>query len=318
MKKIILLLCTFSLSAMDRPPQKRSIIKKLTNKVTSLFTKKASDPFPFYAHPNDEDLMPERPNYRHNDLRHMSIAPLSPDEIKKYKKKAAEREQTTHAQLLEAVNTLISTQPDKINEPHPDYHKPLLFESVIVDSRLDITKKLLTHGAHVNVRHDNITPLFTAAVLHEIETVKELIASGAELKSLNLFDVLCDGICDGIHDRLFPEWTKKRISLFNLLLDAGIDPNEKESMNHNTCLYNLLLINETVRDIAENNPKKQDIFLAQRKALITLLLERGLNPQEKNNKGQTAIQYVNSSLRSLVCPELITFLQNTMVLKKID
>jgi hypothetical protein len=316
-KYYITLIYTFSLAAMERPPQKPSVLSRLASKISSLFSGSVSETS-VHAHPYEHDVMPHRPNrnYNHNNIRNLTMTPATPEQKEKYKKEAAESD----AKLLAATEAIIAHHPEKIDAPHPEfYNQPLLFRSVQSDSRLEVTKMLLNHGANIHIKRpgSNVTPLFTAVFDCSIETVKELITRKTDLSGHNFLHTLCYHA----FDRLYPEWPAKRLALWTVLLDAGIDPNEKDSDN-NTCLYNLL--HRPYKEFFEKtfieNPETKVIFIQQRKSLIALLLERGLNPETKNKDDKTALEYATQNVYSLPArgePELIEFVQNKITSKKI-
>ncbi len=298
-KYFIFLMCIISLAAMERPPKKHSIVTRILDSIISCVGE---------ARPGGY-VEGDRPAINYG-----TIAPLTHEQKEKSKKEVTESD----AKLLAAAQTLIVHNPGKINEPHPDFGQPLLFRSVQNDSRLEVTKMLLNHGANIHIKFpgSNVTPLFTAVIDCAIDTVKELIARKADLKSHNFLHVLCDDA----FDRLYPEWPAKRLALWTVLLDAGIDPNEKDSDN-NTCLYDLL--HKPHRDYFEKffteNPEKKEIFIQQRKSLIALLLERGLDPKAKNKDDETALEYATQNVYSLPARgerELIEFVQNIISTKK--
>lgn len=315
-KYFIFLMCIISLAAMERPPHKPSVLKRFASKIGSLFSGSASEASVVHdPHPHPDDIMPYRQNLSYN-LRNLTISPPTPEQKEKYKKEAAESD----AKLLAAAKAIIAHHPEKIDEPHPDfYNQPLLFRSVQNDSGLEVTKMLLNNGANIHIQqpNSNVTPLFTAVIDCAIETVKELIARKADLKSHNFLHILCNDA----FDRLYPEWPAKRLALWTALLDAGIDPNEKNTDN-NTCLYKLL--HKPYKDFLiesfTENPETKGIFIEQRKSLIALLLERGLDLKAKNKDDKTALEYATQNVYSLPArgePELIEFVQNIISTKKI-
>lgn len=314
-KYFIFLMYTISLAAMERPPRKPSVLKRFASKIGSLFSGSASEASVVHdPHPHPDDIMPYRPNLSYN-LRSLTISPLTPEQKEKHKKEAAE----SNAKLLAAAKAIIAHHPEKINEPHPDfYNEPLIFRSVQDDSCLEITKMLLNNGANIHIQrpNSNLTPLFVALIDTAIETVKELISRKADFKSPHFLHILCNDA----FDRVYPEWPAKRLALWTVLLDAGIDPNEKDSDN-NTCLYSLLHkpYEEYFEKYFTENPQTKEIFIQQRKSLIALLLERGLDLKSKNKDDKTALEYATQNIYSLPArgePELIEFVQNIISTKK--
>lgn len=309
---LILLLHVICLTGMQQPPKKKSLV----NKIVSLFTGSVVESSTVYAtHPEPNDIMPPRPNYNPHSLAKVTIHPPTPEEKEKYKKEAAERD----AKLLEIAKTTIAHHPEKIDEPHPDfYNQPLLFVSVQNDSRLEITRLLLINGANIHLKRtsSNVTPLFSAVTQCAVETVKELIARKADLKSDNFLHILCNDA----FDRLYAEWPAKRLTLWTILLDAGVDPNEKDTSN-NTCLHKLVCrsFRDYINESFITKPETKEIFLEQRKSLIALLLDRGLDPHAKNKDDKTALEYATQNSYSLPAqgePQLIEFVQNKISTKK--
>ncbi len=312
MEKSILLFCVFSLSAMEGPPRKSSALRTLTNALRSFCCcgDQSVSESTAVAHIHTVSDVPYSPPPK------LCMPEYTPEEIEKMKKKAKEREVEDHQKLLNIVRTIIATAPEKINDPHPDYYnQPLLFTSVNRDSRLEITKMLLSNGANINLTcpNSNATPLVTAIIEHQVETVKELISNGADCKNRNLLHMLGDGV----FDRLYSEWPAQRIRLWTVLLDAGVDPNEKDNRN-STCLHALLCqsFKDYINEQFIKKPETKEIFFDQRKALIALLLERGLDPESRNNKGQTALESGIRDSYSPYCPELVDFLKEKMTESK--
>jgi ankyrin repeat protein len=148
----------------------------------------------------------------------------------------------THVNNVESVKLLLDAGVDP-NEKSQNAYSPLT--TAIRDNRSEILQLLVFRGADLNANGQDM-PLFMAC--NKPDFLKTLLENGADLKK-----------CKGVMEKAV---AKNSIECVTMLLDAGVDPNEK-SQGVNTPLTTA---------IRDNRPE-----------ILALLLSRGADP---NLKGQ--------------------------------
>lgn len=219
---------------------------------------------------------------------------LSEDE-KKQKEK--EDYDTLHALVLSTISgqqDLNLKMLDTLGE------QTLLHKSCMGgDAYLPITQLLLTHGANTHVidTHKS-TPLHHAVDTNAIETVKLLLAAGADADAADmLFGTPLQGICARAYDVLHDESiAKKRVRIAQLLLKHGANPNVKDDYQ-SSCFHGVIaspFMKADSIDSLKNSNK--NLFFSQRKALIRALVLYGANLNAVDSRGKTAIQEAHQAI----------------------
>jgi ankyrin repeat protein len=143
---------------------------------------------------------------------------------------------------IESVKLLLDAGVDPNEKSNA--HSPLT--TAIRDNRSEIFKLLLLRGADPNVKGQEM-PLLMASLFNKPDYLKLLLENGADLKK-----------CSGVMEKTV---AKNSIECVTILLDAGVDPNEKSGVH-----------SPLTTAIRENHPE-----------ISALLLSRGADP---NLKGQ--------------------------------
>lgn len=217
-----------------------------------------------------------------------------------------------HAKLLATAHELINTKKD-LNAPNNTFtNQILLHETAQHDSFLDVTQLLLDHGANPNCTRKRLDteekPLNEAARNVAPKTVKELLARGAYPKDIRLLHNICSFTLDS--------WSTKRrekqLLITQILLNAGVDPNEQNE-DGQTPLFYLLCKFQGLDDLdAQEHP----LFLEHRQKLISLLLAKGIETNNKDKENRTAIEWINCR-EDLKEQELVNFLDQKIKEKTI-
>lgn len=219
------------------------------------------------------------------------MVPLSWKSEEETKQQEKEDYDTLHALVL----STISDQQD-LNLKMLDTlgEQTLLHKSCMGgDAYLPITQLLLTHGAnpHVIDTHKS-TPLHHAVDKNAIETVKLLLAAGADADAADmLFGKPLQGICARAHDILHDECiAKKRVRIAQLLLKHGANPNVKDDYQ-SSCFHSVIASPYENIDIIDSlKYSDKSLFFSQRKALIRALVLYGADLNAVDSQGKTAIQ----------------------------
>lgn len=166
----------------------------------------------------------------------------------------------------------------------------------------------IDHGANPDLPDkDGATPLKKAIRSLCLSNVRYLIQRGATFcHDKTLLAELCSPLCDVNKEKA----TRKRVELLRLLLQYGADPNTTHldpKLPHTPCLLSYLLCHfQFGIPLARKYPEKYPIFLDQRKQMIVVLLQAGLDPFKKDEQGKTDWQKI-VELKKEYDPQLFEF-----------
>lgn len=154
----------------------------------------------------------------------------------------------------------------------------------------DVIQFALSHGAHINAPNKSgNTPLEVAVRAKCFSNVSYLFAHGATLGNQKMLST----ICSPAWDEIAPSSTYRRVATLKALLHGGADPNEinlKYQIHCTPCLLSFLLCHFYGRiNFGAKGPEYQEryhCFLDQRKQMIGILLDAGLNPFKKDEAGK--------------------------------
>ena len=140
------------------------------------------------------------------------------------------------------------------------------------------------------------TPLITSIKFNNYRRVKLLLENGADVNMQNkdgksaLMIALKSSfwdypkIADGEMNKQIPKFIQNKVNIADLLLENGADVNQKDKNGMSPLMFAAL----------EGN----DPFVAK-------LLQKGANPAEKNNKGRTILEQLDSLKEWLIMETLI-------------
>lgn len=160
--------------------------------------------------------------------------------------------------------------------------------------RQHIIEFAINHGANPDLANKaGITPLRQAIRSLCPASAFCLILKGAT----HTHDkTLLPELCSPLSDAIAPKSTRKRVEMLNLFLQTGVDPNTQHldpKIPFMPCLLSYLLCRfQFAIELAINNPESYLDFLDQRKQMITILLQAGLNPFKKDAQGKTDWQKI--------------------------
>lgn len=169
---------------------------------------------------------------------------------------------------------------------------------------LDILILLRLHGANLEaVDGYNHTPLEAAINCQCAPTIIYLLSQGYTLPSNPLHK-----ICSPTHDTLNPG-KPSRLETLQALLINRVNPNETNNLG-STVLELLLRYCGGKKNFWKTTDaeKLNARFLQQRKNMISMLLNAGLQPDKTNNSGQTALG-LTQLYPAQYHPELVDFLK---------
>jgi hypothetical protein len=261
----------------------------------------------FYIGPHIHDVAFEQPN-------HGAPKPHMPSdaEIKQRNRqnsqKLMERAQKMRAESV-SMNTLIDfdwTQGATI-----------LTLAAGHKCRQHIIEFAINHGENPDLANKSgITPLK--------QTIRSLCASNAFcliLKGSTLDQTLLAELCSPLSDVVGLKSTRKRVAMLNLFLQTGADPNTHHldpRIQFLPCLLSYLLCHfQFGIPLAKEYPQNYPIFLDQRKQMIMVLLQAGLNPLKKDEQGKTDWQKI-VELKDEYDPELFDFAHEQIQKRKIN
>lgn len=174
-----------------------------------------------------------------------------------------------------------------------NYHQPIL-------------TMIFSHGANPNAPDAwKRTPLEAAVSTQCAQNITFLISRGAKIGSLKLLHKLCNPSQDALKPGKVA-----RVKTLRALLAAGVDPNETEDQG-STVLEFLLRYCCGRKSFWKTPDAEQlnQLFLQQRKDMITILLDAGLQPHKTNNAGKSALD-LTQTYPTQYHPELIDFLKS--------
>lgn len=226
-----------------------------------------------------DDISYERAPYS------MPLAPMLPPVTTKQERKT--RKGRENQELMQYAQQMIA-QKENLNNPLAKYgfeSCTLLTAAAIHKYHQNIMQFALAHGANINAPDKSGKTALKKAVTDKCASnVTYLLQKGATLDNQKLLSTLCSPASDEIA----PSSTHRRVATLKALLDGGADPNET---GISSCLLDSLLKHfQGTTYFAIRRPEFQEryvCFLDQRKQMITILLEAGLNPFKKDVKGKS-------------------------------
>lgn len=174
--------------------------------------------------------------------------------------------------------------------------------------RQHIIEFAIDHGANPDLANKSgITPLKQAIESLCLSNVRYLIQKGATFCHDK---TLLAKICSPFFDVVRTKATRKRVELLHLFLQYGADPNTTHldpTIPHTPCLLSYLLCHfQFGIPLAKKYPQNYPIFIDQRKQMIMVLLQAGLNPLKKDEQGKTDWQKI-VELKDEYDPKLFDF-----------
>ena len=230
------------------------------------------------------------------------------------------------AGYLDAVKMLVQ-KGAKVNLQSEPYRMTALASaSSPVDEKgrdhLGVVKYLLDHGANPSIPDKNgFTALMNASVYGRVEVMKDLVAAGADIHSV-----------DGEGAKAFKDSLREnRFSSLKTLLDSGANPNWKVDNDYPALLY-AIEIKQNVETVEMLVKAKADVNVTRKQGLIysgpsigtpmphfyeysaliaavkrgslplvKILLQAGADTAYKDSKGKTALDRA----REGKCPEIV-------------
>lgn len=165
----------------------------------------------------------------------------------------------------------------------------------------DILLLALNAGADPNMPDGNKKTPAIVAVSHLCTTsLKQLAKANAQI----LGQGLVQEICNRLHDTLNMKQAMKRVQMLECILNHSPNPERKKKLAHetdgheNTALYHLLWTIDPFRNSATaaqtHSVQQRAIFYMQRKKMIRILLDAGLEIGQKNREGLNAVDNINA------------------------
>jgi len=308
MKNLILafvVITASSVYSMHNPqPDGSNTIDTLFGKVDADVFSKASDDLDnepdeegFLFGPHIHDVASVQPN--HAPQFHMP----SDAEIKQTNRQISQR-LMERAQKMRAEGTSMNTFIDF------DWQQGATILTLAAGHkcRQHIIEFAIDHGANPDLANKSgITPLKQAIESLCLSNVRYLIQKGATFcHDKTLLAKICSPFCDVNRTKA----TRKRVELLHLFLQYGADPNTTHldpTIPHTPCLLSYLLCHfQYGIPLAKKYPQNYPIFLDQRKQMIMVLLQAGLNPLKKDEQGKTDWQKI-VELKDEYDPKLFDF-----------
>lgn len=208
-----------------------------------------------------------------------------------------------HATLLALTHTILAQKKD-LNVPlkeGPFAGCTILTVAAQHRAFKDVLMLALKGGADPNMPDGNKKTPAIVAVSHMCTTsFKRLVKSNAQI----LGQGLVQEICNPLHDTLNIKQAMKRIEMLKSILNQCPNPESKKQLAHetdrheNTALYHLLWTIDPFRNSATaaqtHSEQQRAIFYMQRKKMIRLLLDAGLEVEQKNREGFNAVENINA------------------------
>jgi len=165
----------------------------------------------------------------------------------------------------------------------------------------DILMLALNAGADPKMPDGNKkTPAIVAVSNLCTTSFKCLVKSNAQIMGQGLIQE----ICNRLHDTLNLKQAMKRIEMLECILNQCPNPESKKQLAHetdgheNTALYHLLWTIDPFRNSATaaqtHSVQQRAIFYMQRKKMIRILLNAGLEVKQKNREGLNAVDNINA------------------------
>lgn len=304
MKHLILTCVVITASfiySMDNPqPERSNTIDTLFGPVDADVFSKVCDELEkegFYIGPHIHDVASVQPS--HAPQFHMP----SHTEIKQTNRQISQRLMEL-AQKMRAEGTSMNTLIDF------DWKQDATILTLAAGHkcRQHIIEFAIDHGANPDLPDKNgITPLKQAIKSLCPSNVRYLIQKGATFCHDK---TLLPEICSPFSDVNSKKATRKRVELLHLFLQYGADPNTTHldpKLPHAPCLLSYLLCHfQFGIPLAKKYPENYPIFLDQRKQMIVVLLQAGLNPFKKDEQGKTDWQKI-VELKKEYDPQLFEF-----------
>jgi Ankyrin repeats (many copies) len=176
-----------------------------------------------------------------------------------------------------------------------DYTQTLLSTVASHKCCQSILQLLLDNGANPNqTNKDGSTPIQKAATSYCAANVSYLLSRGARFDFADKDKKLLSRVCDPSLDGISAKTTRRKIETIRTLVAAGADPNTNVLHFRITFVPNLLswfLCHSRYKvKLGLEEPEHQNeyhTFLDQRKQMICVLLEAGLDPFKQDEAGKT-------------------------------
>ena len=169
----------------------------------------------------------------------------------------------------------------------------------------------LAHGADPNTKSSSgITPLRRAVMAKCAPNVEYLLAHGAQLGQSYLLHLICNPACD----EFATNSTRRRIATLNALLEGGADCTE---FDIKPSILGQLLLHFLGVGFRKENHEGAAIFLDQRKQMIAIVLQAGLNPLKKNGNNLSDWEEIMQSKKRYHA-HLLEFTQNIVEKQKVQ
>ncbi len=299
------LIIIFPLFSMDAPTSKDAAHAKRTHKKSKsigarffscCLSTSESSVFEPYEHQPSEYVTPAPAA-----LPHMPSA----QEIKEQHKKDAQRLMELAQHMIKNGENLDSS----INFHHYLSKTTILVEAAGHKRRHPILALALAHGANPNLANESgITPLSKTIEHHCVANADYLLQHGATFEQS-----LLPKLCSPFSDICTPKSVHKRVAMLNLFLQKGADPNAPVpdlQVPAIASILSYLLCNFHFGiDLKSKNKESYALFLEQRKQMITILLQNGLNPFKKDHQGKTEWEKILESRSDFYNEELFDFAQ---------
>ena len=184
----------------------------------------------------------------------------------------------------------------------PVLSNALLFRDIKNDCMSEFVARTLQAGISPNITNENgITPLYAASCALAANNVDHLLKRGAEpndnpsrLETEGKFTPL-HSACSYHRDSLKIDKCQKRLKIVVALLGAGADPNLTDCFN-TTPLFQLVSQYKGIQKIL---PGAYQDFIAERKKLITLLLDAGAQTTSTDMNGHTVFECAKKGISEL-------------------
>lgn len=208
-----------------------------------------------------------------------------------------------HTALVSVVQQALAQKKD-LNVPIKEGEfagKTILTAAAQHRTFKDVLTLALQAGADPNMADGNKkTPALVAVSNVCTTSFKCLVKANAQI----LGQGLVQEICNRLHDTLNMKQAMKRIEMLECILNQCPNPESKKQLAHetdgyeNTALYHLLWALDPFRNSATvaktHSEQQRAIFYMQRKKMIRILLDAGLDIGHKNREGLNAVENINA------------------------
>jgi hypothetical protein len=218
------------------------------------------------------------------------------------KQECKEKRTQQHATLLALTQATLAQKKD-LNVPIKEVEFAgctILTAAAQHRAFKDILMLALNAGADPNMPDGNKKTPALVAVSHLCTTsFKCVVKSNAQI----LGQGLVQEICNRLHDTLNMKQAMKRVQMLKCILNQSPNPESKKQLareideHENTALYHLLWTIDPFRNSATTQKTytehQRAIFYMQRKKMIRMLLDAGLEVEQKNREGLSAVENIN-------------------------